>query len=419
MALGGLCWPSSAGTERNNWAVLVMTSRYWYNYRHGANVLTFYHTIKRLGIPDSQIILMMAEDIACNPRNNLPGRIFNDQNHRVNLYGESVEVDYRGDEVSVDNFMRLLTGRHPPDTPRNKRLLTDSMSNIFVFITGHSGEEFIKFQDSEEISSTDIANAFAQMHRQKRYQKIFWVSDTCQAATLQNQFYSPNIIAMGSSSKKENSYSHHVDHALGIAVVDRFTYYAMNFLDRLTTSSTESVQNFKDWFQPKLLHSTPALRSDLFQQKPDDVYITEFLASAGKLRYYSSKGPPLLAPRNGSLGEGILVNFPAATSGGSAAAGSCAAAFKAPPLLEGRPRPAAAARPSLLERFRAAIALAVCAAKGGGPPGIGADRRALELAVATVGNLGDAAGDAVTNPAAGILGLAAFGIFVGLASFVL
>ena len=55
--------PSTAELERNNWAVLVMTSRYWYNYRHMANVLTFYHTIKRLGIPDSQIILMMAEDI--------------------------------------------------------------------------------------------------------------------------------------------------------------------------------------------------------------------------------------------------------------------------------------------------------------------------------------------------------------------
>merc|ERR1719204_971696 len=81
--------------ERNNWAVLVMTSRYWYNYRHVANTLTFYHTIKRLGIPDAQIILMLAEDIACNPRNSKPGQVFNDKTHKLNLYGEDVEVDYR------------------------------------------------------------------------------------------------------------------------------------------------------------------------------------------------------------------------------------------------------------------------------------------------------------------------------------
>merc|ERR1711924_314558 len=108
-----------------------------------------------------------------------------------------------------------------------------------------SGEEFIKFQDWEEITSTDIADAFAQMHKQRRYRRIFWISDTCQAATLQNQFYSPNIIAIGSSGKKENSYSHHVDHELGIAIVDRFTYQALDFMKRLKPSSEESIQTFR------------------------------------------------------------------------------------------------------------------------------------------------------------------------------
>ena len=36
----------------NNWAVLVDTSRFWFNYRHMANVLSIYHSVKRLGIPD-------------------------------------------------------------------------------------------------------------------------------------------------------------------------------------------------------------------------------------------------------------------------------------------------------------------------------------------------------------------------------
>ena len=53
----------------NNWAVLVCTSRFWFNYRHVANTLAMYHTVKRLGIPDSQIILMLADDMPCNARN--------------------------------------------------------------------------------------------------------------------------------------------------------------------------------------------------------------------------------------------------------------------------------------------------------------------------------------------------------------
>lgn len=33
-----------------------------------------YRTVKRLGIPDNQIILMLADDdMACNPRNVYPG----------------------------------------------------------------------------------------------------------------------------------------------------------------------------------------------------------------------------------------------------------------------------------------------------------------------------------------------------------
>lgn len=271
--------------ERNNWAVLVSTSKYWYNYRHTANTLSFYHTVKRLGIPDSQILVMLAEDIACNSRNPRPGTVFNDHRRMLNLYGEDVEVDYRGDEVSVDNFIRLITGRHPASTPRNKRLLTDSMSNIFLFITGHSGDEFIKFQDWEEITSNDIADAFAQMHKQRRYANIFWVTDTCQASTLQSQFYSPNIVAYGSSSKKESSFSHHSDPYLGVPVIDRFTYSALEFMSRITPRSKETLAAFTKWFDPNALHATPQLRSDLFNRKPEEVLLTEFFASTGRIRF--------------------------------------------------------------------------------------------------------------------------------------
>jgi len=36
-------------------------------------------------------------------------------------------------------------------------------------MTGHGGKEFLKFQDNEEISAFDIADAFEQMWQKKRY----------------------------------------------------------------------------------------------------------------------------------------------------------------------------------------------------------------------------------------------------------
>lgn len=59
-------------------------------------------------------------------------------------------------------------GRPTPDTPVSKRLDTNERSNIFIYMTGHGGDEFLKFQDNEEISAFDIADAFQQMHTQKR-----------------------------------------------------------------------------------------------------------------------------------------------------------------------------------------------------------------------------------------------------------
>ena len=52
------------------------------------------------------------------------------------MYGDDVEVDYRGYEVTVENFVRLLTGRLPENTPKAKRLLTDPGSNILIYMTG-------------------------------------------------------------------------------------------------------------------------------------------------------------------------------------------------------------------------------------------------------------------------------------------
>lgn len=48
----------------------------------------------------SQIILMLADDMACNARNPRPAAIFNNAHHHINVYGDDVEVDYRGYEVS-------------------------------------------------------------------------------------------------------------------------------------------------------------------------------------------------------------------------------------------------------------------------------------------------------------------------------
>ena len=108
----------------------------------------------------------------------------------------------------------LTLGRVSPDTPRSKRLLTDDRSNILVYMTGHGGDEFLKFQDAEEISAFDIADAFEQMWEKRRYHEILFMIDTCQANTMYSKLYSPNILASGSSELDESSYSVYPSYSL-------------------------------------------------------------------------------------------------------------------------------------------------------------------------------------------------------------
>jgi len=116
-------------SHADNWAVIVCTSAYWHNYRHVSNALSMYRILLGMGMPRERIILMLADDVACADRNCMPGTVFNrhhDKGDHGEVYGgvesisdsgsnEAVRVAYAGGNVTVESFMRLLTGEfhHP------------------------------------------------------------------------------------------------------------------------------------------------------------------------------------------------------------------------------------------------------------------------------------------------------------------
>lgn len=90
--------------------------------------------------------------------------------------------------------------------------------------------------------------------------------DTCQANTMYSKFYSPNIIATGSSEIDESSYSHHADNDIGVAVIDRYTYYNLDFLESQVSeaSSKKTLGDLFDSYDESKIHSRPGVRWDLF-----------------------------------------------------------------------------------------------------------------------------------------------------------
>lgn len=211
--------------DTNNWVVLTSASRYWHNYRHGSNVMSVYQAARSQGgMSDDNILLMLAESYACDPRNPLPGTLYNNADRAVNLYSCGSRPDVLGYELTASKFTSILHGRHTHSTPLAHRLQSNNQSNVLVYITGHGNKGFIKFHDTEFYAAEDFADAFEVMHRLGRYGKLLFIADTCNAESLCLEIRSPNVVCVASSSLEENSYSHHGDPDTGIEVIDRFGY---------------------------------------------------------------------------------------------------------------------------------------------------------------------------------------------------
>lgn len=219
--------------QPDNWAVLVSTSKYYYNYRHFGNLLGIYTILKENGFDDDHIILMDSLQVACDPRNPRPGQVFSSVGAsgdtsagERNTYA-NVETDYKGDEVTVDAFLRVLTGLHEDHTSNQKRMRSSSRSNVLVYLSGHGGEEFFKFRDVEELSATQLKDAIIDMKIRNRFNNLLVVADTCKAATMLDPLSLPaqvsNVTFIASSQANENSYGWVPVPDLDVTVVDRFS----------------------------------------------------------------------------------------------------------------------------------------------------------------------------------------------------
>ena len=170
-------------------------------------------------------------------------------------------MDYRGCEVSVENFIRLLTGRHYDYTPYSKSLSMDEYSNLIIYMSGHGGDGFFKFQDNEELLSLELHDTFSEMRRNRRFNEIFLMVDSCQANTMFSSLTLPGILAAASSKLGEDSLSHHFDSSLGLHLMDKWTYFMLLYLENILPLSNVSIISLLNSFDAKLIQSTPSYKN--------------------------------------------------------------------------------------------------------------------------------------------------------------
>lgn len=133
-----------------------------------------------------------------------------------------------------------------------------------------------------------------------RYHEILFMIDTCQANTMYTQLYSPNIIATGSSELDQSSYSHHADNDVGVAVIDRYTYYNLEFLEANVRdlSSKNTLGELFDSYTYEKIHSHAGVRYDLFpggEESARSRLVTDFFGNVQNVEVDGTRNTTLEA----------------------------------------------------------------------------------------------------------------------------
>ena len=192
--------------------LIVSTSRYYYNYRHTSNALLISSLLGGDAHSHSKL-LMLADFTPFNPRNVHQGSMYSEAGLDLDLMQPTPRAHW-GNSVTVQTFLLALTRGTSASKPLNLSPDTD----LLIYLTGHGGVGFLKFQDAEELSSADLSQAL----KRTEYRRCLIIADTCQAATLSDDFDGlRNVTFIGSSKIDQNSYALTTSPHLGAAVVDR------------------------------------------------------------------------------------------------------------------------------------------------------------------------------------------------------
>ncbi|CAI4225174.1 unnamed protein product [Auanema sp. JU1783] len=201
--------------DGETYAVLVAGSNGWYNYRHQADVAHAYHTLRKHGISEDNIIVMMYDDIANNTQNPYPGKIFNEPDG-PDVY-EGLKIDYRAKDVTVKNFIKVLKGDNQIRGGNGRVLETNSNDRIFIYFTDHGATGLISFPD-EILSVKELNSALQWLHSHKKFAELVFYLEACESGSMFEKVLPSNlnIYAITAANGHESSWGTYCENDMGL-----------------------------------------------------------------------------------------------------------------------------------------------------------------------------------------------------------
>lgn len=165
------------------WALLVAGSGGWGNYRHQADVCHAYQILRHGGLPEENIVVMMADDIATYPGNPHPHQIFN-RPGGIDVY-EGVPVDYRGPDVTAENFLSVLSGREPTVIGTSGKVIKSGPEDrVFVFYADHGAPGILGMPSGPFLYADQLMDTLRAKAQNSGFADMVLYIEACEAGSM-------------------------------------------------------------------------------------------------------------------------------------------------------------------------------------------------------------------------------------------
>ncbi|KAL6741588.1 hypothetical protein Aduo_014826 [Ancylostoma duodenale] len=227
-------------------AILVAGSNGFNNYRHQADLAHAYHLLIEKGVPADNIVTMMYDDVALDPRNPNPGELRNVWNGPD--YRKGLKVDYRTTSVNKYVFQAVLFGDTAITsafTGSGRVLNSTSSDNVFIFYTDHGAYNVLGMPSGPVMTKSDLLGHIQHARALGKFHKLSIYIESCESGSMLSGLENDNFVnGLTASSSTEDSYACNCKGS--ICYADLFSYKWMTSSEHHNLMQFSVNQQYSD-----------------------------------------------------------------------------------------------------------------------------------------------------------------------------
>jgi len=198
-----------AYSSQANWALLIVGSQGYDNYRHQADVCHAYQILIKGGIPASNIVVFSYDYLPNSDDNPVKGKLFNRPNG-PDVYA-GCKIDYRNIHVTPSNAIAVMTGDADAVKGKGTGRVLKSGPNDLVFINfvDHGSPGMLLFpMPFQSLHADTLQKTIQKMYDTKMYGKLVFYIEACESGSIFKKLPNNlNVYAVTAANATDPSYA--------------------------------------------------------------------------------------------------------------------------------------------------------------------------------------------------------------------